>query len=249
MTPNSNSPPILAALHSSLWLLRSQPWRTNLCTWASTVSLSVQVVICLAVTGDIVSKYSRSKRRLPGIGTTVGVWGSGKWHSLGTRPSKNWKTGFWQQAGLEVCTANKMVPRPSPASDFHCLQYSKMARKGLGDLITCTDVRGLLDTLCIDSGETMTFKLGAMSHSPHIHDSIIHIPLDRAFICLLWTIDRSRVSRLEPHRQDVFMLPLLHAELPFELIVCMLHPHVTWGGIKRRESIETLPKSNDRPDI
>ena len=49
------------------------------------------------------------------------------------------------QAGFEVYTANKMhslVPGPSPASDFDCLQYSKMVRKGLGDRVTCNDVRG-----------------------------------------------------------------------------------------------------------
>ena len=47
--------------------------------------------------------------------------------------------------GMEVLTGNKMhrlVPRPSPASDLDCLQYSKMARKGLGDRITCNDIRG-----------------------------------------------------------------------------------------------------------
>ena len=55
-----------------------QPWSTNLLTWARTVSLSVHTLICLAVTGDTVSKCSWSNRRLPGTGTTVGVWGSGK---------------------------------------------------------------------------------------------------------------------------------------------------------------------------
>ena len=54
----------------------------------------------------------------------------------------------------------------------------------------------------------MTIKLGAMPHSPHIHNSIILIPLDRAFICLLWTTNGSRVSRLELRRQDIFILPL-----------------------------------------
>ena len=47
----------------------------------------------------------------------------------------------------------------------------------------------------------MTFKLGVMPHRPHFHDSIIRIPLDRAIIYLLWTVDKSRVSKLELHRQ------------------------------------------------
>ena len=39
----------------------------------------------------------------------------------------------------------------------------------------------------------MTFKLGAVLHSPHIYNSIILIPSDSAPICLLWSIDKSRV--------------------------------------------------------
>ena len=47
--------------------------------------------------------------------------------------------------------------------------------------------------------------------------SSVLIPLGRAFICLLATINRSRVNRLKLHRQDVL---LLHGELPF---VCSTH--------------------------
>ena len=39
-------------------------------------------------------------------------------------------------AGLEANKLHSLVPRSSPASDFDYLQYSKMARKGLGDRIT-----------------------------------------------------------------------------------------------------------------
>jgi len=39
------------------------------------------------------------------------------------------------------------------------------------------------------SSETMTFKLGAILHIPHFHYSIVCIPIHRAFVCLLWTLD------------------------------------------------------------
>ena len=73
-------PPIL--LHSSLWLLRRitmehksvllEPalcfcWSKSWSAWLSKAGLS---------------KYSMNKWRLPEIGRTVGVWGSGKRHSL-----------------------------------------------------------------------------------------------------------------------------------------------------------------------
>ena len=69
-------PPTL--LHSSLRLMRRPTMDHKSCSkyWLAWLSIKGNT---------LVSKYSMSKRRLPGIGTTVEIWVSGKQHSLVNR--------------------------------------------------------------------------------------------------------------------------------------------------------------------
>ena len=61
---------------------------------------------------------------------------------------------------------------------------------------------------CIDLSEGEMWYIWPLTDSPHSRQYYnLLIPLDRASICLLWTIDRPRVSRLQLRRQYVYMLP------------------------------------------
>ena len=95
-----------------------------------------------------------------------------------------------------------LVPRPSPASGFDCLQYSKMGWEIASVYTLCMSAPSKID----------------------------------------W--DRQTISQLIPlvslsHRQRP--RSCCHCSVPNYpyTSVCMLHPHIAWGGIKRRESIET----------
>ena len=78
--------------------------------------------------------------------------------------------------------------------------------------------------------KTMTFKLGAMTLSIHFHDSITCIPPDRAFICLLWAVDRSKVIRLMSCRQLVLCCHYYMPNYHWTYSMLVLAPHVMWGA-------------------
>ena len=42
---------------------------------------------------------------------------------------------------LVSCIAASLVPRPFPPPVFDCLQYANTKGEGLGDLVTCSDIR------------------------------------------------------------------------------------------------------------